>query len=148
MELNKNVLYAALIAAFCAMAAPNLNAQTKYWVRFKDKNGSPYSVSNPSAFLSNKAMTRRANQGIQVDMTDIPVNQTYINQVNATGAVVFQRSKWFNAAIVIIANGSQLAAVNSLSCVLGSAPVNRYHASTGPDELVSSPLPSSQRTAT
>ncbi len=148
MELNKNVLYAALIAAFCTIAAPGLNAQTKYWVRFKDKNGSPYSVSNPSAFLSNKAMTRRANQGIQVDMTDIPVNQTYINQVNATGAVVFQRSKWFNAAIVIIANGSQLAAVNGLSCVLGSAPVNRYHASTGPDELVSSPLPSSQKSAT
>ncbi len=147
MELNKHVLYGALIAAFCAMAAPDLTAQTKYWVRFKDKNGSPYSVSNPSAFLSNKAMTRRANQGIQVDMTDIPVNQTYIDQVNATGAVVFQRSKWFNAAIVIIANGSQLAAVNSLSCVLGSAPVNRYHASTTPDELVATPQPSSKKTA-
>lgn len=149
MELNKNVLYTALIAAFCTMAAPGLNAQTKYWVRFKDKNGSPYSVSNPSAFLSNKAMTRRANQGIQVDMTDIPVNQTYINQVNATGAIVFQRSKWFNAAIVIIANSSQLAAVNGLSCVLGSAPVNRYHASTSPDQLVaSSPSSFSKKTAT
>lgn len=148
MELNKNVLYAALITAFCAITAPRLNAQTKYWVRFKDKNGSPYSVSNPSAFLSAKAMTRRANQGIQVDMTDIPVNQTYVNQVNATGAVVFQRSKWFNAAIVIIANGTQLAAVNGLSCVLGSAPVNRYHASTTPDELAATPLPSSKKTAT
>lgn len=147
MELNKSTLYAALITAFCAMAAPGLKAQTKYWVRFKDKNGSPYSISNPSAFLSAKAMTRRANQGIQVDMTDIPVNQSYINQVNATGALVFQRSKWFNAAIVIISNGSQLAAVNSLSCVLSSAPVNRYHASTNPDQLVPASQPASRRAA-
>ena len=67
-------------------------------------------------------------------MSDIPVNQSYINQVNATGAVVFQRSKWFNAAIVIINNGTQLTAVNSLSCVLSAAPVNRYHA-TQPDVI-------------
>ena len=147
MELNKNVVYTTLIAAFCMMTATCLNAQTKYWVRFKDKNGSPYSVSNPSVFLSNKALIRRANQGIQVDMTDIPVNQSYINQVNATGAVVFQRSKWFNAAIVIIANSTQLAAVNNLSCVLGSAPVNRYHASTRPDELVATPQSSSKKSA-
>lgn len=147
MELNKKTVYAALIGAFCAMTTPNLLAQTKYWVRFKDKSGSPYSISNPSAFLSGKAMARRANQGIQVDITDIPVNQTYINQVNATGAVVFQRSKWFNAAIVIISNASQLSAVNSLTCVLGSAPVNRYHASTNPDELVSAPQTHAQKAA-
>jgi serine protease AprX len=65
----------------------------------KTKNGSPYTIGNPSAYLSARSIARRTNQGIAVDMTDIPVNQTYINQVNATGAQVFQRSKWMNAAI-------------------------------------------------
>lgn len=147
MDLNKNTLYAALITVFCTLAAPGLKAQTKYWVRFKDKNGSPYSISNPSAFLSAKALARRANQNIQIDMTDIPVNQSYINQVNATGAQVFQRSKWFNAAIVVIYNGSQLSAVNSLTCVLGSAsPVSRYHASK-PDEVLPASPAIAQRAA-
>jgi serine protease AprX len=147
MELNKNTLFAALAVAFCTMAAPDLNAQTKYWVKFKDKNSSPYSISNPSAFLSAKSIARRANQAIQIDMTDIPVNQTYINQVNATGAVVFQRSKWFNAAIVIVSNASQLSAVNNLTCVLNSAPVSRYHGSPTPDQLVSTPQAMAQKAA-
>jgi serine protease AprX len=98
----------------------------KYWVKFKDKNFSPYSVGIPSAYLSARSIARRANQGIGTDITDIPVNQTYINQVNATGAQVFQRSKWMNAAVVIINNASQLSAINSLTCVLSSAPVGKY----------------------
>ena len=106
---------------------------TKYWVKFKDKNGSPYSVSNPSAFLSAKSIARRTNQGIAIDITDIPVNQTYINQVNATGAQVFQLSKWLNAAIVIISSQAQLNAINSLTCVLSSSPVAKIHKSK-PDE--------------
>lgn len=123
-----------LTFSFCLIAVL-LNAQTptKYWVKFKNKNGSPYSVSNPSAYLSAKSIARRTNQGIAIDMTDIPVNQTYINQVNATGAQVFQRSKWLNAAIVIISNPTQLTAINSLTCVLSSSPVARIHTSK-PDE--------------
>ncbi len=96
---------------------------TKYWVRLKDKNGSPYSISNPSAYLSAKSIQRRTTQNIAVDLTDIPVNQTYVNQINATGAQVFHRSKWFNAVIVIVLNSTQLTAINSLTCVLGSAPL-------------------------
>jgi len=104
----------------CFSQTPN-----KFWVRFTDKNNSPYSVSTPTAYLSAKAIQRRTNQGIQIDMTDIPVNQTYISQVTATGATILGRSKWMNAAIVYIANNTQLNAINSLSCVIGSAPVGR-----------------------
>lgn len=148
MDLNKQRFCAVLLTAVFALTASGLRAQTKYWVKFKDKNNSPYNISNPSAFLSAKAIARRNNQGIAVDLTDIPVNQSYINQVNATGAVVFQRSKWFNAAIVIIANGTQLSAVNSLTCVAGTAsPVNRYHPSKTPDQLLSSSTAPVQKTA-
>lgn len=115
----------------------DLNAQfpNKYWVRFTDKNGSPYTVGNPSAYLSARSIARRTNQGITINATDLPVNQTYIDQVNATGAQVFQRSKWFNAAIVIVNSSSQLTAINSLSCVAGSNPVGRYVKAV-PDEPV------------
>lgn len=133
MDLNK--IKIIFIACFLCFFAGSLQSQTftKYWVKFKNKNGSPYTVGNPSAYLSTKSIARRTNQGIAIDMTDIPVNQTYINQVNATGAQVFQRSKWMNAAIVIITNPAQLTAINSLTCVLSTAPVAKIKTSK-PDE--------------
>ncbi len=140
---NQKQVCSVCVLFFLLVIGFSSNAQTKYWVKFKDKNGSPYTISNPSAFITTKSITRRAAHNIPFDMTDIPVNQTYINQVNATGAVVFQRSKWFNAAIVIVSTGSQLAAVNSLNCVLSTTPVNRYH-STRSDEI-SSTQPNAQR---
>lgn len=125
MDLNK--IKIIVLACVLYSLANSIQAQTstKYWVKFKDKNGSPYSISNPNDFLSARSIARRTNQSIAVDITDIPVNQTYIDQVNATGAQVFQRSKWLNAAIVIITNTVQLNAVNSLTCVLNSSPVAR-----------------------
>ena len=90
--MDSNKIKIIVFACLVYLSINSLYSQTftKYWVKFKNKNGSPYSISNPSAFLSAKSIARRANQGIAVDITDIPVNQTYINQVNATGAKVFK----------------------------------------------------------
>jgi serine protease AprX len=133
MNKIKTIIFACLLLSI----TNELLAQFpgKYWVKFKDKNFSPYSVGIPSAYLSARSIARRANQGIGTDITDIPVNQTYINQVNATGAQVFQRSKWMNAAVVIINNASQLSAINSLTCVLSSAPVGKYIRTKSEEEL-------------
>ncbi len=135
MVMNKIktvLIFSLLISAFSEAYA---QFPGKYWVKFTDKNGSPYSVSNPTSYLSLRSITRRTNQNIAIDLTDIPVNQTYINQVNATGAQVFQRSKWMNAAIVIVNSSSQLSAINSLTCVSGSAPVGKYIKTKTSEEL-------------
>jgi serine protease AprX len=135
MELNK--IKTLFIICFLFSLANSIQSQTftKYWVKFKDKNGSSYSISNPSAYLTSKSIARRTNQGIAIDITDIPVNQSYINQVNATGAQVFQRSKWMNAAIVNISNPSQLTAINSLTCVLNVSPVARFSKTKADNEV-------------
>lgn len=138
MEQNKLVKQIVVIALTSISFLANAQAPTKYWVKFKNKTGSPYSISTPSVYLSAKSITRRTTQGIAVDMTDIPVNQSYINLVNATGATVFQRSKWLNAAIVIISSPAQLSAINSLTCVLSSSPVGRFKKITS-DELTNKP---------
>jgi hypothetical protein len=67
----------------------------KYRVTFTDKNNSPYSIANPLAFLSQRAIDRRILHGVPVTMQDIPVNQAYINGVKSTGVEVINRSKWF-----------------------------------------------------
>ena len=126
--MAQNKLKISIIAYCLISMASILNAQTvtKYWVKFIDKAGSPYSVSNPSAFLSAKSIARRTAHNISVDITDIPVNQTYISAVNATGAQVFETSKWLNAAIVFVTNPSQLTAINSLTCVISSSQVGKH----------------------
>jgi serine protease AprX len=81
-----------------------LHAQTspgKYWVRFADKNNSPYSLANPTAFLSDKCVARRLQFNLGFDQKDIPVNENYINQVLATGnCTLHNKSKWFNAITI------------------------------------------------
>ncbi|MBL7936693.1 MAG: S8 family serine peptidase [Bacteroidia bacterium] len=143
MELNK-IKTIILVCVLCSIAGiSKAQTPTKYWVKFIDKNGSPYTISSPEAYLSSKSIARRVNQGIAINETDIPVNQTYINQVNATGAVVFQRSKWMNAAIVIVTNSTQLTAINSLTCVLNTTPVAKMN-KFNEDQLSDAPVNSKQ----
>lgn len=102
------------------------NSQDKYVIFFTDKNNSPYSLSNPSAFLTNRSITRRTNQGIGYDMSDLPVNSTYVNGVVNAGATVLNVSKWFNSATVVVNNAAVLNAILALPYVNGSTQVARY----------------------
>lgn len=124
MASNK---FIGLLFALFLNITSTAQTPTKYWVKFINKNNSIYSISNPNSFLSARSIARRANQGITLNVTDLPVNQSYVNQVSATGAQVFQTSKWFNAAVVIITNTLQLTAINNLTCVVNSNPVGKYY---------------------
>ena len=60
---------------------------TKYIVRFKDKAGTPFTINNPSAYLSAKAIERRTKQNIAIDETDLPITPAYIDSVRLAGDV-------------------------------------------------------------
>lgn len=104
-----------------------LSAQvnTKYWVYLTDKAGSPYSVSNPSAYLSVKAMQRRATQGISIKTNDLPVNPSYIAGIQSTGVTVLFSSKWLNAVAIQTTDPNKLNQINSLAYVSSIKPVQR-----------------------
>ncbi len=91
-----------------------------YWVHFKNKNNSSYSISNPSAYLSARAITRRSQQGIAIDSTDLPLNAIYVNAVLATGAVLHSSSKWLNSITVNVSSDSVLQQIQALACVAGT----------------------------
>ncbi len=95
-------------------------SNTRYWVAFKDKSASPYTVTNPQQFLSQRAINRRALHSYPVTMQDIPVNQSYIDSVKATGAILLSRSRWYNGIVVRITNPAQVIAINALACVQSS----------------------------
>ncbi len=79
-----------------------LTVQYAYQVNFTDKNGTPFSLSSPIAYLSPRAIARRTTQGIAIDSTDLPVNQAYIDSVlKLTGGVLHEASKWQNLCVIL-----------------------------------------------
>lgn len=75
-------------------------AQNYYWIGFTDKNNTSYSLSNPQAYLSDKALERRTKQNIAIDSLDLPVNQSYIDSVLTLGISLVHTSKWLNGMTV------------------------------------------------
>ena len=90
----------AILSGFCAFAQ---QPQCAYQVNFKDKNHTPFSLSTPASYLSARALTRRTTQGIAIDSSDLPVNQTYMDSVLAvTGGIFHEASKWKNLMVVLV----------------------------------------------
>ncbi|MCE3259484.1 MAG: family serine peptidase [Bacteroidetes bacterium] len=123
--MSKKIILSAIVLLLSAFAFKS-KAQTKYFVKFKDKNGTPYSVSSPTAFLTPLSVHRRNWFGIPVDQTDLPVTPAYINQIEAiNGVTCLYASKWINGVMVTVTSTSIVATINSFSFVASSAPVNR-----------------------
>jgi serine protease AprX len=73
-------------------------AQEDAWVYFTDKPDSASYLANPLEMLSQKALDRRAAQGIALDDKDVPIHQEYIDGIaSAEGITVMAKSKWLNA---------------------------------------------------
>ena len=80
---QKTIITFALLFLMVVPMCVQAQSPAKYWIRFKDKVGTPYSVQHPEEFLSPRAIELRNKHGIQVDETDLPVNPDYIRQVLA-----------------------------------------------------------------
>lgn len=92
-------------------------ATNVYWVQFADKSNSPYSIDNPEAYLSERALQRRANLGIGIDEYDLPVNPQYLQAVADCGAQLINPSKWLNGVSVYTTDASVIEAINALGFV-------------------------------
>lgn len=91
---------------------------TRYVVRFKNKAGTPYTFSNPFAYLSQKAIDRRLRYGIAIDSTDLPVTPSYISQVDAVANVTLLNvSRWLNAITIQTNDANAIATINSFPFV-------------------------------
>ncbi len=101
-------------------------APDKYYVQFTDKNNSPYSIDDPSDYLSQRAIDRRIRQGIAIDEKDLPVNPAYLQGVTDAGAAVLNPTKWLNGVTIYTGDSTVVIAINALpyvANVLKSTPV-------------------------
>jgi hypothetical protein len=97
-----------------AQTAPN-----KYWIAFANKSNSPYSVTQPLNFLSQRAIDRRTRMNIPITMQDFPVNPAYLDSIRHKGAVTLNASRWHNGVTIYTNDTSILASIRALPFVQG-----------------------------
>lgn len=97
---------------------------SRYIVRLKDKGTNPYSLSNPSQYLTARAIQRRTRYNIAIDSSDLPVTPRYIDSIRLAGAVtIINTSKWLNQVAIQTSDAAALAKINSFPFVINTAPI-------------------------
>jgi len=95
--MKKKLLIVSFIFFQCLVFS-----QEHAWVYFADKENVANALANPLSILTQKAIDRKANHNVAIDVRDVPVNESYKFQVNnSPGIEVKAKSKWFNAVHVI-----------------------------------------------
>ncbi|MDQ2794446.1 MAG: S8 family serine peptidase [Bacteroidota bacterium] len=147
--MTSRLLTGLLLLALAASAnsAAAQGTVRRHLVYFRDKAGTPFSVAQPQAFLSARAIARRTRQGIAVLPRDLPVTPAYVAQVRAVagGPRVVYTSRWFNAALVSC-DSSTLARIAALPSVRQATTLNRTARPARPDAPVKSPAAPAART--
>ena len=97
---------------------------TRYVVKLRNKGGTPFSLSTPSAYLSQRAIDRRTRYGIAIDSTDLPVTPGYVIQIAGVANVtVLNVSKWHNSVAIQTSDPNAITTINGLSFVQSVAPI-------------------------
>lgn len=80
----------------------NAEAQyTRYIIQLKNKATNPFSLSNPSSYLSQKSLDRRTTYNINLDSTDLPITPRYIDSIRLSGnVIILNKSKWLNQVAI------------------------------------------------
>ncbi|MGJ8761240.1 MAG: S8 family serine peptidase [Polaribacter sp.] len=100
-----------LLLFLCLMIFFKVDAQEDAWLFIKDKPQETSFLENPILMLTQRALDRRSRLNIPLDSKDVPVDETYYNQLNNDETVtVLGKSKWLNAVHV----QGEVADINTL----------------------------------
>jgi len=108
----------AIIIAFILLSVV-CNAQySRHIIELTNKQGSGFSINNPSAFLSPESILRKKKYGIQLDSTDLPVTNAYLDSIRNSGVVeIINTSKWLNQVLIKTTDQQALAKISSFPFV-------------------------------
>ena len=118
----KSILF--LIACLTLSSIISEAQYSRFIITFKNKNGTIFSLANPSQYLSAKSLARRSRQNIAIDSTDLPIVSTYLDSIRSIANVrILNKSKWLNQICISTTDPVALTIINSLSFVKTTAPV-------------------------
>ena len=100
---------------------------TRYIVKLKNKGTNPYSIGNPSQYLTARAIQRRIRYNIPIDSADLPITPRYIDSIRLAGAVtILNYSKWLNQVAIQTTDMAALAKINAFPFVISAGPIASF----------------------
>ncbi len=113
-----------ITAIVCILFSINTNAQSRYIIKLRDKGTNPFSIANPSQYLSARALQRRTRYNIVIDSLDLPVTPRYIDSIRLAGTVtILNSSKWLNQVTIRTTDAVAIAKINSFPFVISATAV-------------------------
>ena len=102
---------------------------TCYRIYLSDKNNSPYSIDNPSEYLSQRAIDKRVRFNIPITEQDFPVNPQYKQQIFALDAdmQLLSVSKWMNTITIYCPDSIVMPQILNLPFVDSIIAVGNYN---------------------
>ncbi len=92
---------------------------TCYRIYLSDKNNNPYSIDNPSEYLSQRAIDKRERFNIPITEQDLPINPEYKQQILALHPQMqpLAVSKWMNTFTVYCPDNTVVPQIQNLPFV-------------------------------
>ena len=134
----KKIFVVAALFIFNAAVFSQENANTKYWIFFKDKgefkpemqiSKGSVAYEKGKELLNERAIKRRLKvlpENNLIDYADLPVDGNYLNEINKTGIDIIAKSRWLNGVSAYLKK-SQLDKVAALEFVSQIKAVNKIY---------------------
>ncbi len=105
------------ILVFCFLYSMIPVQADTYWVAFTDKQGTIGTLDAPHAYLSERAIERRAKQGIAIDSLDLPVSVMYRDSILRLGGRFIHQSRWHNGITIEVDDNAAIGQIKACSFV-------------------------------
>ncbi|MES2690398.1 MAG: S8 family serine peptidase, partial [Bacteroidota bacterium] len=114
----KKYLFVVFGFIVCVTTQAQSQRMYKYVVFFADKDTLAHHPAKPETFLSAKAITRKKEQRIAIDATDLPVTPAYLDAISKdTDFTVHNTSRWFNCAVIFTTRKDAVASLQTMKGV-------------------------------
>lgn len=120
MNIQRGIWGCLLLACTLQLSAQKTY---KYRINLRDKAETTYSLNDPQAYLSERALKRRIKQALPIDSTDLPVCQSYIIAITDKRAELVTQSKWNNTVVVQLSDTSLIDKITTLPFVIAARKV-------------------------
>ena len=117
---------------------------TCYRIYLSDKNNTPYSIDNPSEYLSQRAIDKRERFNIPITEQDLPINPEYKQQILALHPRMqpLAVSKWMNTFTVYCPDSTVVPQILNLPFVDSIMAVGAYILNDAPSAKIPEIQPS------
>ncbi len=117
-----------ILWAFCIALTVSAQSPTCYRIYLSDKNNNPYSIDNPSEYLSQRAIDKRLRFNISITEQDLPINPQYKQQILALHPQMqpLSVSKWMNTFTVYCPDSTVVPQILALPFVDSIMAVGAY----------------------